>query len=1286
MLANGNITKLLSSTKDKHSTRNRSCLNCSLNKPESFPPFKINRTGNHQVEGQSTEAGTMVRDQLDNGSIDLNKQCQPVSASLDSTQQNKFLNGKLKMGVVNVETHDSSFQLSCLALNVCGILSKMLSRDFIETVTKYDIIAFSETKLDDFDSISIQGYTAFYKNRSIFKRKSGGIMLCIKNTLLDHITIIESVNRKDRIRSTVMNKYKFINSELSDNVLYFQLSPAFAGCDVLFGCVYLPPEGSDYFDGNAFLGIENDLLLLNHEAFCFMGDFNAKTALLADFDDNNYEEDDFITNGRNGVVLPHRKSDDTCTNRMGRNLIDFCKSANAFIVNGRFGCPYSSGRCTSKEASVVDYVVMSLTLADNVQDFAVRDFSELLSDIHCPISLSLNFHGKVLHDNSTCNFDNNIPCGKKIVERPKWYKDSSSKFFSKLMNAEREIATLNKELTDMINSDVIASQQQIEDVCSSIGNLMKSAASDIGLYDHKSKSIQHRKTEACPWFDKECERKRKDFFRAKNRLKFSKCKKTKEDIHEKSKVYKKQLRTSFHKYQSKFIKKLKSLKSKDPKVYWKIINGSTLEKQAESAKLSSEVFLAHFQGINDGVESSADVLSGTPDNAVHHYSHILEDLFSEEEVTNCIKNLRNNKACGSDGITNEFLKAASTQCLSLFTNFFNVILKSSKVPEDWTVAIIKPLFKQKGSIDDPNNYRGISLLSCFGKLFTSLINFRLNKFFYSCDTIGMEQAGFRAGHGVTDHIFTLSAIVDFFLYHKKRLYCVFIDYEKAFDLVNRSYLWQKLINAGVSGPILNVVTDIYSKAKSCVQWQSSLSSHFTCSLGVRQGENLSPLLFSIYLNDLKEFLNDRTSGLESIKKEAEKCLIDQKALEELFQLFILLYADDTVIFAESPSALQKYIDAMCDYCKKWKLKINTSKTKVMIFSRGKVRKCDDFTYDGRRLEIVYEFQYLGIRFNYNGKFKVAQKNLSDRASRAMFALLRKIRKLCLPVDVQIDLFDKTVVPILLYGSEIWCPELCDLIEKFQIRFFKIILKLNKSTPTNMVLGELGQFPLSIQAKCRMLNFWFKLAYQYQYGTNRYRLSSSVYMLLLRLYKNGEYSSSYLESIETTLNNLGLSFIWNDQQNAFYSAYWFKNEVKRRLQDQFIQKWHEEISDTESFYNYRMFKKHFEFEKYLSILPFNLAHALLKLRTLNHKLPIQNGRILGMQRRERICFKCNKGDIGDEFHYLFCCDYFSDSRKLLIKKYYYRSPNTIKYNQLLENESKQVLLKLVKFVKIILKAM
>ena len=111
-------------------------------------------------------------------------------------------------------------------------------------------------------------------------------------------------------------------------------------------------------------------------------------------------------------------------------------------------------------------------------------------------------------------------------------------------------------------------------------------------------------------------------------------------------------------------------------------------------------------------------------------------------------------------------------------------------------------------------------------------------------------------------------------------------------------------------------------------------------------------------------------------------------------------------------------------------------------------------YKEQPLEVVFDFQYLGLCFHYNNKFNVAQKCLYDKASRAMFGLLKKCRKLMLPLDIQVELFDKLIVPILFHGCEVWCPIKTNLASKLQLRFYKIIVKLGKPTPTCMAYGEL----------------------------------------------------------------------------------------------------------------------------------------------------------------------------------------------------------------------------------------
>ena len=139
--------------------------------------------------------------------------------------------------------------------------------------------------------------------------------------------------------------------------------------------------------------------------------------------------------------------------------------------------------------------------------------------------------------------------------------------------------------------------------------------------------------------------------------------------------------------------------------------------------------------------------------------------------------------------------------------------------------------------------------------------------------------------------------------------------------------------------------------------------------------------------------------------------------------------------------LQLALDAMDQYCTLWKLKINVSKTKVLVFSWGYVRKKTEFTFDNVKLGIVRDYQYLGLIFDHNVKFNKSKQKIYEKGSRAMFSLLRKARCLFLPLDFLLKLFNHIVVPIITYGCEIWGSENIDNIEKLQLRFLKYILNL-----------------------------------------------------------------------------------------------------------------------------------------------------------------------------------------------------------------------------------------------------
>ena len=136
-------------------------------------------------------------------------------------------------------------------------------------------------------------------------------------------------------------------------------------------------------------------------------------------------------------------------------------------------------------------------------------------------------------------------------------------------------------------------------------------------------------------------------------------------------------------------------------------------------------------------------------------------------------------------------------------------------------------------------------------------------------------------------------------------------------------------------------------------------------------------------------------------------------------IFLLLYADDTVIFSDNELDMQQALNVFEKYCSEWKLTVNTAKTKILIFDQGRKKSDLKFTLINKEIEIVKEYKYLGILLGQSGSFLATKKHIAEQASKAMFSLLRKIKCLSLPFDIQIDLFNKIVKPVLLCGCEIW---------------------------------------------------------------------------------------------------------------------------------------------------------------------------------------------------------------------------------------------------------------------------
>ena len=399
--------------------------------------------------------------------------------------------------------------------------------------------------------------------------------------------------------------------------------------------------------------------------------------------------------------------------------------------------------------------------------------------------------------------------------KPKWVKDCESGFKNNINL--KDVEDIEKDLDNLMCNDIDAAS--VNDIVNHINDILKSAAIAVGcMKDNytptmKSKSID-KKVNGKPWFNQACKERRKQFFQSKAVY----CKdKTYVNRYAKhaNRNYKKEINKQHKLYFKDFANKFRNMKSKNPKDYWKIINESRGDKDKEINTINTNTFFEHLKKLSFSEEEDQndydyENFANNDDNA------FFNSMFTAEEVRNGIHKLKN-KACGLDLILNEFLKHSGDCMISVYVKLFNVILKFGHIPKDWAMSIILPIYKNKGPVTNPDNYRGITTLSCFCKLFNSILNNRLTECIGELGIMGEEQTGFRHDYSTMDHVFVLKNLIDLYLNKRKRLYCAFVDYRKAFDTVNRTFLWLKLLSNNIDGNIFTVIFNLYNEAKSLLR-------------------------------------------------------------------------------------------------------------------------------------------------------------------------------------------------------------------------------------------------------------------------------------------------------------------------------------------------------------------------------------------------------------------------------------------------------------------------------------
>ena len=369
--------------------------------------------------------------------------------------------------------------------------------------------------------------------------------------------------------------------------------------------------------------------------------------------------------------------------------------------------------------------------------------------------------------------------------------------------------------------------------------------------------------------------------------------------------------------------------------------------------------------------------------------------FTEEEVERAIKRMKRHKAQGVDGITSDIIKLGGPMVLTYLTNIFNNILRTKQIPDSWDEAKIVILFK-KGDPKDIKNYRPIRLLSHSYKIFTRLLQTRIERTLD--ENQPREQAGFRKGYSTTDHLQALNQIIEKSNEYNLPLCIGFIDYEKAFDTVEHFAIFEALRKTNVNETYINILQNIYNQATARVHLDKLVSTEFQIHRGVRQGDPLSPKLF--------------TAVMEEIFKKVE---ISEGVNVDGENLSNLRFADDVSLLNETTKQMEKHMNNLNSESMKVGLKIHKGKTKYMT----NYADSGDILIGQQKIEKVTEFKYLGQTTH----LKDTTKEEIYARIRAAWSCFGKNKEILedkqLPISLKKQVMDQCILPTMTYGCQTW---------------------------------------------------------------------------------------------------------------------------------------------------------------------------------------------------------------------------------------------------------------------------
>jgi len=396
---------------------------------------------------------------------------------------------------------------------------------------------------------------------------------------------------------------------------------------------------------------------------------------------------------------------------------------------------------------------------------------------------------------------------------------------------------------------------------------------------------------------------------------------------------------------------------------------------------------------------------------------------SRGEVRKAIGHLKNGKAPGIDNIQAELLKADVDYATTKVKEIIDIVWRDEKTPRKWRKGLIVKLPK-KGNLKECKNWRGITLLSVVSKVMGRIVIDRIRTGVES--KLRKEQASFRPGRGTTEQIFLLRNIIEQSIEWQSSLYVNFIDFEKAFDSVHRDSLWLIMRSYGIPSTIINMVKVLYADFECAVVDGHDATEWFKIKTGVKQGHNMSGLLFLLVVDwVMRNTLQEGNTG---------------RRWKFTTKLEDLDFADDVALLSSTRQHIQTKTDKLAHEAERVGLKVNVDKCKLLQINS---RNNDVVEVNGRGIEDVDRFVYLGATVSKEGG---GTEDIHNRVvkARGVFLKLKKIwSSNSISRRTKVRLYKTLVKPVLMYGCETWKMNKSDenKIDVFQSRCLRRIFKI-----------------------------------------------------------------------------------------------------------------------------------------------------------------------------------------------------------------------------------------------------